>query len=65
MIQMGFDKSTHSEIIFKKTEKAEIEATEDKSNAEDTPEEAPEDLKPSTLTSLDTLLNDITSSKEK
>ena len=62
---MGFEKSTHSEEIIEKAEKAEIEATNDKRNTEDTPEEVPEDPKVGALTSLDTLLEDIKSTKEE
>ena len=61
---MGFDQSTHSEQKFENIEKPETVATEDKSNAEDTPDEVPDDPKASSLTSLDTLLDDITSSQE-
>ena len=50
---MGFDQSTHSEKKFENIEKPETVATEDKSNAEDTPDEVPDDPKASSLTSLD------------
>lgn len=62
---MGFDKSTHSEVKLENEEKAEIEATNDKSSVEDTPEEVSYDPKASSLTSLDALLDDIKSSKEE
>ena len=63
---MGFDNSTHSEKEnLENRKKAEIEATIDKSNAEDTPDEVPDDPKSSSLTSLGTLLDNITSSQEE
>ena len=55
-LNMGFNKNTNSE----KTHKAQPEATNDKSSAKDTHD----DPKAGTLTSLATLLDDITPSKE-
>jgi tRNA uridine 5-carbamoylmethylation protein Kti12 len=62
---MGFDKSTQSGKNFINTEKAEIVATVDMNNVAGSPIEALEDQKAGTLTSLDTILKDITSSKEE
>ena len=62
---MGFEKSTHSEIILESKNKAEPEATNDKSSTVDTPEEVSDNPKASSLTSLDALLDDISSSKEE
>jgi len=61
---MGFDKNTHSGKKIENEKKAEIEAANSKSNTDDTPEEVSDDPKASSLTSLDTLLGDISSSKE-
>jgi hypothetical protein len=58
---MGFDKSTYSRKNFIITEKAEIVATVDMNNAAGSPIEALENQKADTLTSLDTILKDITS----
>lgn len=62
---MGFDKNRHSEDILENNEKAEREATSDKSIAGDTPEEGADGSKAGTMTSLDTILEDVKSSKEK
>jgi hypothetical protein len=62
---MGFDKSTHSGKKFINTEKADIVATVDMNNAAESPIEALKDQKAGTLTSLDTILEDITFSKEE
>lgn len=62
---MGFDKNTHSGKKLETKVKAENEATNDMSNTRNTPEEALDNLKASKMTSLDTILDDIVSSKEK
>jgi hypothetical protein len=61
----GFDKSTHSGKKIINTEKAEIVATVDMNNAAGSPIEALKDQKAGTMTSLDSILKDITSSKEE
>ena len=58
---MDFEKYKQSE----KSNKTEIGAIKEKSNAEDTPKEVPDDPKASTLTSLDIILEDIKSLKEE
>jgi hypothetical protein len=62
---MSFDKSKHSGKNFINTEKAKIVATVDMKNVAGSPIEALKDQKAGTLTSLDTILKDITSSKEE
>ena len=61
---MGFDKSTHSEQKFENTEKPETEATQDTSSTEGIPGEVPDDPKANSLTSLNIILDDITSTQE-
>ena len=58
-------KKSNTLKIFENENKAELVATFDKSNTDDTPEEISDDPKASSLTSLDTLLNDITSVQKK
>ena len=62
---MGFKKSQHSEMEIEKTEKAEIDTAIDGRSTQDSLETATESLNASSSTSLDVLLEDITSSKEE